>query len=156
MGMAITLEQYLNQSGVSYDLITHPYTSSSMKTAQAAHVPGQQVAKSILLEDDLGYMMAVIPATHRLDLGTLRRQLGRRLGLATENELGSLFQDCTVGAVPPLGEAYGLETIVDESLSSCHDIYFEAGSHTDLVHVTGGTFQNLLKNAKHGSISHHI
>lgn len=155
MAIAITLREYLDQEGINYHLVEHPYTDRSTETAKVAHVPGDQLAKSVVLGDENGYLVAVLPATHHLDLGMLHRQLHRRLGLATEQELAALFDDCDVGAVPPVGEAYGLEVVVDECLSDCPDVYFEAGDHTDLVHVSGEDFQDLMTDARHGHFSRH-
>lgn len=95
------------------------------------------------------------PATHKVDLGAVRRQLNRKLGLATDVSL-LLFRDCEPGALPPLGRAYGIETIVDESLINSPNIYFEAGDHVALVHVTCKDFLRLMANARRGKISHHV
>ena len=100
-----------------------------------------------MLEDSQGYLMAVLPATHKVGLGAVRRHLNRMLGLAPGQELAGLFKDCEPGAIPPLGEAYGIETIVDESLIGSQDIYFEAGDHLALVHVTGNDFLRLMAGA---------
>ncbi|HKK07159.1 MAG: YbaK/EbsC family protein [Gammaproteobacteria bacterium] len=156
MAIAITLQEYLDNAGVEYDLIEHPYSSTSMQAAQAAHVPGDRIAKSVLLEDEHGYVLAVIPATHRLDLGNVHRQLNRMVGLATERELADVFADCEEGAVPPLGQPYGVEVIIDESLAWQPDIYFEAGDHVDLVHITGEAFQDLLGDVEQGQFSRHL
>ncbi len=155
MGIAITLDRYLKEHDVAYDVCPHNHTSTSMETAQAAHIPGDRVAKSVVLEDDKGYLMAVLPATHRLDLGELHRQTNRRLGLATETELRGLFDDCEVGAIPPIGSAYGMDVLVDHSLAEQTDVYFDAGDHEQLIHVSGETFANLLGEAQYGHFSRH-
>jgi Ala-tRNA(Pro) deacylase len=100
--------------------------------------------------------MAVIPATHHVELGLLGRQLNRQLGLATETELSQLFRDCNVGAIPPIGQAYGVDVIMEDSLSDCADIYFEAGDHTELIHMRGTDFLKLMSAASHGHFSHHL
>lgn len=156
MAISITLKEYLDQSDVNYDVLPHPYSSSSMQTAQAAHVPGQQIAKAVLLEDDDGYLLAVVPATHRVELGILRRQLNRELWLASEGELADLFHDCALGAVPPLGRAYGFDMVVDDCLTDCSEVYFEAGDHMELVHVDGRSFNTLMAEAETGRFSRHV
>ena len=150
MAIAITLQEYLDKSGIEYDVLPHAHTETSLDTAQNTHIPPEQVAKSVILEDEDGYLMAVIPASHHIELGQLSRQLERRLGLATEEELSDLFGDCELGAVPPIGEAYHMEVVMDDSLEKCSDVYFEAGDHTDLIHVRGPTFLQLMRNARHG------
>lgn len=150
MAIAITLQEYLDKSGVEYDVLPHARTETSLNTAHKSHIPPEQVAKPVILEDENGYIMAVIPASHHIELGQLSRQLERRLGLATEGELSNLFGDCDLGAIPPIGEAYHMEVIVEDSLEKSSDIYFEAGDHRDLIHVRGPAFLQLLGNARHG------
>jgi Ala-tRNA(Pro) deacylase len=157
MAIAITLQEYLDNSGISYELISHPYTHSSSETARVGNISADKLAKSVLLEDAYGdYFLAVIPSNHRLDFGPLKKQLNIRLGLATESELGEVFDDCQPGAIPAVAQAYGIPVIVDESLSSQSDIYFEAGSHTDIVHLDGQEFDQLMERSLHGRFSHHV
>lgn len=157
MGIAITLEEYLDNQHVDYELIQHKHSGSSSETAEFGHIPGDQLAKAVLLEDSFGdYIVVVVPSTHRVDLGTLHRELNMRLGLATESNLPHIFDDCEPGAVPAVGQAYGLPVLVDESLDAQKNIYFESGSHTDVVHMDGGDFTHLMDNAKHGFFSHHV
>lgn len=155
MAIAITLKDYLETEGVSYDLIEHPYTVSSMRAAKEAHVPGDELAKAVVLFDGEVYIMAVVPATHHIQLGKLRQKYQRHLSLAEEKELTGLFADCSVGAIPPVGKAYDMDVIFDDTLNDCQDVYFEAGDHTDLVHVTGQDFRVLMGNASHGEFSRH-
>lgn len=156
MAMAETLTRYLRAQDIPYDLLHHPHTATSMEAAQASHIPGDMIAKTVLLEDEAGFVMAVLPATHRIDLGELHRRFNRRLGLATEMEMSSLFRDCETGAVPPIGPVYGIHTIVDDSLAEQSEVYFEAGDHEQLVHVSGETFGALLGEVEYASFSHHV
>jgi|KBSSwiStaDraftv2_1062776.scaffolds.fasta_scaffold03192_15 Ala-tRNA(Pro) deacylase len=156
MTIATSVKDHLNREGVPYEVITHEHTRDSNHSAQAAHIPGDQLAKCVMLEDSEGYVMAVLPATHKVDLGAVHRQLNRRLGLATDRELADLFKDCEPGAIPPLGRVYGIETIVDGSLSGSRDVYFEGGDHEALVHVTGKDFLRLMADAQLGEFSHHV
>lgn len=156
MAMASRVVNYLVEQDVDFDLLDHPYSATSMESAQLAHVPGDRIAKSVVLEDERGYLLAVLPASCRVDLGELHRQTKRNLGLATEYELGALFEDCEPGAVPPLGPAYDIETIIDDTLAEQSDIYFEAGDHEQLVHVSGETFEVLLGEALHTDFSQHL
>lgn len=157
MSISPTLERFLADQEAPYDLVDHPYTTSgSMQTTQAAHVPGDKMAKSVVLEEDGDYLLAVLPATRHLRLGELHRQLDRRLGLATEREVADLFTDCDLGAIPALGQAYGLGVVWDESLAELPDVYFEGGDHRALVHMKGEDFRRLLAGAPHGRFSEHI
>ncbi len=156
MTMASRVANYLVEQDADFDLLDHPHSATSMESAQLAHVPGDRIAKSVVLEDDRGYLLAVLPASCRVDLGELHRQTQRNLGLATEYELGALFEDCEPGAVPPLGQAYDIETIIDDTLAEQPDIYFEAGDHEQLVHVSGETFGALLGEVQVSEFSRHL
>ncbi|HEV55881.1 MAG TPA: YbaK/EbsC family protein [Phycisphaerales bacterium] len=156
MGIAITLKQYLDDHGIDYELVQHNPTPSANRTAEAAHIPGDRLAKAVVLEDAGHYLLAALPATHRLQLGRLHHELGELVGLATEREITGLFADCAPGAVPALGPAYGMETLLDRALEAQEDIYLEAGDHQSLVHLSGDAFRSLLKDARHGDFSTHI
>jgi len=156
MPIAITLENYLKEHNVNYDVISHSHTSYSMQSAEAAHIPGNELAKSIILEDNQGRVMATIPATRLLNLSELNKQLNRKLEMISQYELKNIFRDCELGAVPALGEAYGVETIIDECLDDCCNVYFEAGTHTDLIHVSGKDFKDIQHDSKHGRFSRQI
>ena len=155
MSIAVSVQDCLAREGVHYEMIAHERTRDSNHTAQAAHIPGDQLAKCVMLADDKGYLMAVIPASHMVDLGAVHRKLNRALGLATDRELVDLFKDCEPGALPPVGLAYGIDTIFDQRLVDAPDIYFEAGDHQALVHVSGSEFLKLMADAPRGQISHH-
>lgn len=156
MTISLTLLEYLEWEGVDYELLHHEPSFDSMHTAEAAHVPGDQLAKCVVLEDDRGYLMAVIPATHELEIDTLNHQLKRQLQFANEEEIADLFEDCDRGAIPPLPEAFGYEAVVDDSLTDYEDIYLEAGDHSELVHISGRDFQALTSDASHGYFSRHM
>lgn len=155
MEMANTLVKYLAQNGIAYDRLPHRYTATSLNSAHTAGIPEKQMAKPVILEDDQGYIMAVVPASRHVKIRELNMLLNRNMGLATESELEQLFKDCDLGAIPPVGHAYGMRTIVDNSLDECSDIYFEAGNHEELIHVKGEAFRRLMKNSQHASICMH-
>ncbi|MFL6601691.1 MAG: aminoacyl-tRNA deacylase [Steroidobacteraceae bacterium] len=156
MAIPASVHDYLDRERVRYEVIAHAATADAAHTAQAARVPGDRLAKSIVLEDDSGYLMAIIPASHRLDLPAISRELSRELVLANERELAELFEDCEPGAVPPLGQAYGIDVVVDRNLTDTPDIYFEAGDHLSLIHVSGQDFRRLMADSLHRNISHHL
>lgn len=154
MPMSPTLQSWLEKHGVIYDLHPHPRTMSSRETAEAAHVPPDHIAKAVIVRDNEGFAMVVIPGSDWLRLQALQEEAGREFGLADESDIDRLFDDCEPGAIPPMGPARGLETFVDEKLLSLANVYFEAGDHRQLVHVRGEDFHNLLKGARHGHFSH--
>ncbi len=156
MAIALTLKQYLEHCNIDYDVVRHKPTSNSMDTAAVAHVPGDRLIKSVILKDDTGFLMAVLPSTYHVKLGALDRQLRRHLGLVTEDELGELFSDCELGAIPPVGNAYHVDTIIDKRVMDHSDIYFEAGDHTQLIRMNSESFKRLMVDATQGEFTQHI
>ena len=153
MGMAIMLKNYLDDLEVEYELVDHPYASNSMDIAREAHVPPEKIAKCVMLEDEGGYVMAVCPASSRIKLGNLYRQINRRLEFASEQELADLLDDCVLGAIPPIGDVYDIEVVIDEALLTESDVYFEAGDHEELIHVGADAFDSLMHNAERASFA---
>lgn len=150
MTMAHTVQRYLEDHDLSYELTTHPRTGCSMRTASVAGIPPHRLAKAVMLEDEQGLLMAVLPADRHVKLGVLRRRLGRDVGLATERSLGDWFTDCEPGAVPPLGEAYGLRTILDDELEEEPEIYLETGDHEGLARMSHDDFMRAMCHAERG------
>lgn len=147
MSIAYRVQEFLSNQGVAWDPVEHPETGSSTEAAHAALLAESRIAKAVVLEDDSGYVLAVIGANHVLDVEALGVALGRKLRLAPEPVLGELFADCEPGAVPPLGAAYGIPTVWDDSLGDRRDVYFEAGDHRTLIHMSGGDFRKLMRAA---------
>jgi Ala-tRNA(Pro) deacylase len=148
MAIAPLVEDYLSRHEARYDLVAHPRSRFSIETADVADVPGDRLVKAVLLEDDDGMVLAVLPSTCSIHLGHLSTETHRRLRLADEGELQDVFTDCKPGAIPPLGPAYGLRTILDDSLEAQPDVFFEAGDHEHLVHMTAQQFMALVGPAK--------
>lgn len=153
MGIAMKLSDYLKANEAQYEVLNHTHSGNSMQTAKASNVPARCLAKAVVLEDETHAVVAVLPASRRLELRELQARDGRGLRLATEADLKGLFIDCEPGAVPPLGAVYGIETIWDDSLMDQPDIYFEAGDHETLVHMKTRDFIGLMKGARHMAIS---
>lgn len=143
------LKDYLSDARVAYDLVEHPRSEGSSQTARAAHVPGDCLAKSVVLHRDGGYVVAVLPSTQMVDFNALENILGQPLDLADETEIADLFDDCMTGAIPAAAAAYDIETVVDESLDDKPEIWFEGGDHRTLVHVDKTAFRRLMTEAKH-------
>ncbi|MEJ2456115.1 MAG: YbaK/EbsC family protein [Candidatus Thiodiazotropha sp.] len=156
MAISITLKEYLEDHGLDYEVIEHVRTDSALTTSEAAHVPGDRMAKSVLLGDDESYLLAVVPATYRVKLTEITRLTGRRFRVIPENEVEEAFSDCEVGAIPPLGVPYGIETLIDSSLMGQPDIYCESGDHGKLLHMNIDTFRAAEEEAVVAPIGRHI
>lgn len=158
MTIARKLYEYLKERGSDYTLLGHSHSESSMETAESAKVPGDALAKGVVLKDLKGLLLVVVPSDFHIELDTLNTVLGRDLTLVAEDELGEIFPDCELGAVPAIGAAYALPTVwdPDSSLGAQDVLYFEAGDHTTVVRVTSAHFRELLADAQQAHFSHHI
>ncbi|HZP94688.1 MAG TPA: YbaK/EbsC family protein [Burkholderiales bacterium] len=150
MNLPGKLKNYLGLHQVHFELVAHPRTVSCVHTARVTRIAPERLAKSVVLCDERGYVMVVLPVTGHVDLDALGRRTGRALRMANEVEAERLFDDCEPGAFPAFGEPYGVETLIDESLLEQPEIYFEAGNHTDLVRMTPAQFVELAGSAPRG------
>jgi len=151
MSIPTRLTRYLDQRGARYEVLVHPHSRSSVETARTAHVPTHQLAKSVLLEDDAGCVVVVVPGNRTVMVGEIARMLGRKeLHLADENRIAALLTDCDRGALPALGMAWGIETVVDDELEASDVVYVEAGDHEHLLRLSHEQFHQLMSPARHG------
>lgn len=150
MGMAKALKKYLDGAGVDYEVIDHPLRVTSRTIADCAHIKAGSLAKSVLLHDEKGYVVAVLASDHMVDLAKLNKMTDRDLKMAGENEIGAIFRDCELGAMPPVGAVYGMDMVMEEGMDVRPDVYFEAGDHRQLVHVAGSDFGRLMEGAQRG------
>ena len=151
MSIAPKLQQFLDRAGADYKLVEHRPTKTSLETARTSHVPPDRLAKAVLLDTDKGPLLAVLPSDRMVELTELRNELGHKPRLASEDEIKTVFDDCDLGAVPPVG--YGVTAIIDESLGKQPDIFFEAGDHQSLVHMDGAEFSRVTEGARRGQFS---
>lgn len=139
------LKEFLDAQGVAYRSITHAPTYTAQETAQAAHVPGYELAKTVMVELDGKMVMVVVPATRKVVLQDLREITGAaRVRFATEEEFKNLFPDCEIGAMPPFGNLYGLEVYVAPALAADPEIAFNAGTHTEVIIMRYADFERLV------------
>ena len=136
---------YLKQNQILYTHSIHSSARTAREVAYVEGMPAHSMAKTVVYASDNGYGMAVVPADSIVDFGELRRLLGLSdIRLATESELLNLFPDCELGAMPPFGNLYGMPVLMDESLASIAYIAFNAGTHRDLIHMSGADFHKLV------------
>ena len=137
------LQTYLDERKIHYTLLTHEPTYTSGVTAQVLHVPGKELAKTVVLRSGEDTFVAVLPASYHIDLEKFGALVGQPVRLATELELAKLFPDCELGAMPPLPEVYGLPVFVDESLAADEEIVFNAGTHREAIRMRFDDFKKL-------------
>ena len=154
MSIPQTVADFIQQKEVKFTIVTHPRSQTSLESAHSAGVSDEKVAKGVLLSERDEFLLAVLPATSELELTTLEIEMDSPLMVTPEENLRKAFSDCAPGAVPALGAAYGIRTVVDNSLADMDDVYFEAGDHRELIHVSGEDFRRLQPDAKFTSFSH--
>lgn len=145
MSVARRLKEYLDIEAVPYEVIPHPLAFTAQGVAAAAHVPGRNLAKSVIVKGAWGLAMAVLPANHRVDIPAVRETLdGDDYRLASEAEFEEAFPECEVGAMPPFGNLYGMPVIVAEPLIWDEEIYFNCGNHTEVIRMKYADYARLV------------
>jgi Ala-tRNA(Pro) deacylase len=138
------VQEYLKQQNVWFEPILHRRTFTAQYTAQAVHARGDEVAKTVVLRANGKCVLAVLQATHKIDMMRAREALATQaLTLAEEQDFRKLFPDCEVGALPPFGSQYGLKTLVDESLTHDAEIIIEGNTHEESIRMKYADFERL-------------
>ncbi len=146
MAVLARLEEFLHQHRVPYQVHAHPQRFTAQEVAEVEHVPGTEVAKPVILRTGKEYLMVVVPATFRVDIGRLREISGHdNLHMASEAEFAPLFPGCEPGAMPPFGNLFGMPVWVDEVLAKQSEIVFNAGDHERAVHMAYADFARLVQ-----------
>jgi len=139
------LKEFLDGNKVEYITISHSPAYTAQRIAELTHIPGKDLAKTVIVKLDGKFAMAVLPASHRVDLDYLKRGVkADNVEVASEAEFTDLFPDCEVGAMPPFGNLYDMDVYVAEKLADDEEIAFNSGSHTELVKLSYKDFENLV------------
>ncbi|MEK6570162.1 MAG: YbaK/EbsC family protein, partial [Bacteroidota bacterium] len=137
MPISESVANLLKSSGIAYEVMKHPQAFTAQEVAATVHVTGKEVAKTIVVNADGKYVMAVIPAPHKVSLKLLRELLGaKEVRLASETELTQLFPDCEVGAMPPFGNLYNMPVYISAGLKDRKEIIFNACTHTEVFKIS--------------------
>ena len=140
------VKSYLERAGVSYMTLDYSGAYSAQEVAAATHISGDQVVKTVMVKADDVLLMAVVPANKRVDLDRVKEATGAgQVSLADESDFGSLFKDCELGAMPPFGNLYGVEMLVDAGLADQDKIAFRAGTHSELVRMAYKDYARLVE-----------
>jgi Ala-tRNA(Pro) deacylase len=146
MSVAAKLKECLDGNKVKYDVLTHPQVYTAQDVAAATHVPGKELAKSVVVKADDRFVLAVLPAPRKVDTEQFQKELGaKEVRMAHESEFASLFPGCELGAMPPFGNLYGVDVYVDRSLTRDEEIVFNAGTHVEAIRMKYRDFERLVK-----------
>ena len=140
------LTQYLDSHSTRYVVVIHSPAFTAQEIAARAHVPGRELAKTVMAKVDGTMTMLVLPASSMVNFTALRQELSSsRAELATEAEFKGLFPECEVGAMPPFGNLFGMPVLVERALLEDEEIAFNAGTHKELVRLSYADFARLVE-----------
>ena len=142
---ATKLREFLDNQNIKYVTVSHSSAFTAQEIAASAHIPGKELAKTVIVKLDAKLAMAVLPASYKVDLDRLKQATGAAgAEMATEQDFRELFPECETGAMPPFGNLYNLDTFVDQRLREDEEIAFNAGSHTELIKMSYRDFEKLV------------
>jgi len=140
------LKDFLDTNNVKYVILSHSKAYTAHEIAASAHIPAKELAKIVMVKVDGKMVMTVLPSSHRIDLVQLKDALkAKTVELATENEFKDMFPGCSLGAMPPFGNLYGVDVLVAQRLTEDKEIAFNAGTHTELIKLAYKDFEKLVK-----------
>ncbi len=140
------LKDFLDSNKIKYTTISHSPAYTAQQIAASAHIPGKEMAKTVVVKLDGKMAMAVLPASLKVDFDLLKQAVGAsKVELAGEQEFKDMFPECEVGAMPPFGNLYGMDVFVAQRLTEDEDIAFNACSHKELIRMTFKDFEKLVK-----------
>ena len=140
------LVNFLDTNGVKYTILTHSLAYTALEVAHSVHIPGKEIAKTVIVWMDGTMAMVVLPGTSLINFTALREQIGaQNVELASEPEFSSKFPECEVGAMPPFGNLFGMPVIAATALAEDTEIAFNAGSHHELVRMGYSDYSDLVK-----------
>lgn len=152
----MNVTQFLDNRDIPYTRVDHSPVFTAQRLAQAVHCSGEMVAKTVLLKVDDGFMLAVLPATHHVDLLRVQVFLGaHHVDVAREKECARHFEDCELGAIPPFGTHYGVRTMLDDSLASEDEIIFCGNKHDEAIRMQMSDYL-ALEEPIITAFSHHL
>lgn len=144
--LTAAIKDFLDGHHAKYVTITHSPAYTAQEIAASAHIPGKELAKTVMVKLDGDLAIVALPADRKLDLERLKKASHAKFArLATEEEFAGMFPGCEVGAMPPLGELYGLDVYVAQELTRDREIAFNAGSHTELIKLRYDEFRRLAR-----------
>lgn len=140
------LKDFLDSNKIKYTSISHSPAYTAQQIAASAHIPGKELAKTVVIKLDGKIAMAVLPASYKVDFDLLKKAVrASKAELASEQEFKDMFPECEVGAMPPFGNLYGMDVFVAESLTEDDEIAFNACSHKELIRMTFKDYEKLAK-----------
>ena len=143
------LKRYLDDNQIRYIVIAHSRAYTAQEIAASAHIKGKNLVKSVIVNADGKHYMVATNANQKINTDKLKNTLGAaNVHLEHEDGFKDIFDDCEVGAMPPVGNLYNIPVLVDESLYKDAEIAFNGGNHTSVVKMSFADFERLVKPQK--------
>ncbi len=140
------LKDFLDKNNIKYVTMKHSTAYTAQEIAASAHIPGKELAKTVMVRIDGKMAMAVLPASYKVDFDQLKKAAGANsVTLASEQEFKDMFPECEVGGMPPFGNLWGMEVYMAKTLAEDEEIAFNAGSHTELIRLAYADFETLVE-----------
>ncbi len=140
------LKDYLDNNKIKYVVISHSSAFTALEVAASAHVPGKELAKTVMVKIDGKMTMVVLPSSYKIDFDLLKNATdAKQIELATEDEFTILFPSCEIGAIPPFGNLFNMNVYVAETLTKSEQITFAAGLTSELIKLSYQDFEKLVK-----------
>ncbi|MCG2588868.1 aminoacyl-tRNA deacylase [Rhodohalobacter sulfatireducens] len=139
------LTSYLDEKGIKYVVVRHSKAFTAQEVAASAHIPGKEMVKTVMVKVDDDIKMFVLPSTHDVDFEAIKDTFdAENVELASESEFEDMFPDCEIGAMPPFGNLFDMDTYVAEVLTEDEKIAFNAGTHKEVVKMNYKDFEDLV------------
>jgi len=143
------VKEFLEENHIKYVSIAHSTAYTAQEVAASAHIPGKEMAKTVMVKISGKMAMAVLPANYQIDFKKFKKLAGSKdIELASEEEFKYMFPDCEIGAMPPFGNLYDMPVFVAASLAEDEDIDFNAGTHRELLKIKYKDFEKFVKPKK--------
>ncbi len=140
MSVSKRVRETLEESNIPFQICEHKLAYTAQEVAAVQHVPGKELAKTVILKVEDRYVMAVLPASYHVDLERFQWASGAEgvaeVRLAHEEEFTAIFPDSEPGAMAPFGNLYDMPVYVDQTLEEDDEIVFNAGSHRETIRMS--------------------
>jgi Ala-tRNA(Pro) deacylase len=146
MSFSRKLQSFLDENHIKYITVAHSRAFTAQEIASSMHIPGKELAKTVIVKLDGKFAMVVLPASFKVDFEALKSATGAaKVELATEMDFQNLFPDCETGAMPPFGNLYDIPVYVSKELTADEEIVFNACTHTDTIRMHYKDYEQLVK-----------
>ena len=150
MNISDSVRRYFKKNAIKYSVVSHDATATLEEAADAVGAPYSNMMRAVVLTDGEKHYMSILPVTHVLDFKTLKQDLGSEMQVARYHTFADKFNCCSHGCIPPVGSVFEMTVLVDSSIADLEEVFFEAGSHTDVVKMSGRQYMSLLEGANFG------